>query len=667
MMKRVIRDVILVVGLFVGVAGPSAAEDRWLERTVPPGGKAQAARLTELLKTDAPLKDKFDACRQLAIVGGRESIPVLASLLPDEKLSDMARYALEPLSDRAVDDALREAAEKLHGRPLVGVITSLGVRRDAKAVTLLSGKLRSNDAAVVEASARALGRIGTAEAVQSLQETVAAAPAAVRLAPAEGLFRAAESLVAAGKCDAASAIYRQLAALPDMPQQVRVGALRGKVLARPQDAVAILKPHLGGDGDLVLFLAAVRIAQPQPGTPITRMLVDAMGNVASDRRIVLLQALGRRRDAAALADLVKVAKNRTVDKAVRLAAVHAWSELQGRRQGLLDLCTDADSEIAQAAQEGLAAMVDRGLEDELVKMLSSDAKQRRLLALELLGRCRATSAFAAVLRSAEDADPDVRRLALKRLGELGAAGDLAKLVDLIGRRNASEVDDVEQAIRTVCANAADAEACAQQLASLLPSAAGAQKVSLVRVLGALGGAAALPSVRGAAKSQDVALRTAAIAALAGWKSPEAIDDLLALAQDSASDPAARRVALGAYVEWAGNEKIPADRRLDMCRKAAALGRSDEEKKRLLGSLGAVASTEALPLVEPHLSDASVRDEAVAAVVSIAEKLLSGNDAAQAAAKLIAPLRKAAQSGASAPLVARAKAALAQAQAKAGGN
>ena len=46
----------------------------------------------------------------------------------------MARYALEPIPDPSVDDALRDALGKLKGRLLVGVIGSLGVRRDAKAV-----------------------------------------------------------------------------------------------------------------------------------------------------------------------------------------------------------------------------------------------------------------------------------------------------------------------------------------------------------------------------------------------------------------------------------------------------------------------------------------------------------------------------------------------------
>ena len=41
-----------------------------------------------------------------------------------------------------MDKALREAAGKLQGRLLVGVIGSIGVRRDTKAVSLLAKFLR---------------------------------------------------------------------------------------------------------------------------------------------------------------------------------------------------------------------------------------------------------------------------------------------------------------------------------------------------------------------------------------------------------------------------------------------------------------------------------------------------------------------------------------------
>ena len=51
----------------------------------------------------------------------------------DEHLSAYARYGLEPIADPSADDALRAALAKLQGNQLIGVINSIGKRRDAKA------------------------------------------------------------------------------------------------------------------------------------------------------------------------------------------------------------------------------------------------------------------------------------------------------------------------------------------------------------------------------------------------------------------------------------------------------------------------------------------------------------------------------------------------------
>ncbi len=78
--------------------------------------------------------------------------------------------------DPSVDDALRDALGKLKGRLLVGVIGSLGVRRDGRAVEPLSKMLANPDAVVARAAARALGKIGTLESGKVLSQRLKNAP-----------------------------------------------------------------------------------------------------------------------------------------------------------------------------------------------------------------------------------------------------------------------------------------------------------------------------------------------------------------------------------------------------------------------------------------------------------------------------------------------------------
>ena len=103
---------------------------------------------------------------RLSLVGTKDSVAPLAALLGDEKLSHLARYGLEPIPDPAVDDALRDALGKLKGRPLIGVIGSLGVRRDAKAIEPLAGCSRTPTPTSPRPPRESLGRIGGAAAIR---------------------------------------------------------------------------------------------------------------------------------------------------------------------------------------------------------------------------------------------------------------------------------------------------------------------------------------------------------------------------------------------------------------------------------------------------------------------------------------------------------------------
>ena len=199
-----------------------------------------------MLKSDAPQKEKADACRELARVATKEAVPTLAALLGDEKLSHMARNALEPIPDPSVDAALRDALGKLKGRPLMGVIGSLGVRRDATAVDAIAKLLGDPDAAVARSAARALGQIGTPEAAKALDAALAGAPAANQVDFCEGLFRCAEALSAQGQGAQSQAIYDRLRGLSQAPQQVRAGALRGAILARQKEGIPLLLEAIRG-------------------------------------------------------------------------------------------------------------------------------------------------------------------------------------------------------------------------------------------------------------------------------------------------------------------------------------------------------------------------------------------------------------------------------------
>lgn len=187
-------------------------------------------RLAAVLKGDGSRAAKDFACRQLSLIASADSVPVLAAMLSDKDLSHMARYALERIPGPEPVAAMREALPKLSGRVQVGVIVSLGARRDPQSAAALAGLLASPDPEVAAAAAASLGEIATPEAVEALGKFQKDAPEKLRPVAANACLACAERLLAAGKSDEAIAIYKSLAR-PEQPKHVRQAATRGMLNA----------------------------------------------------------------------------------------------------------------------------------------------------------------------------------------------------------------------------------------------------------------------------------------------------------------------------------------------------------------------------------------------------------------------------------------------------
>ena len=192
--------------------------------------KALSGKLAAVLKSSAPRAAKDYACRQLSLIGAADSVPAIATLLGDEKLSHMARYALERISAPEAVAAIRGAMSTAKGPQKIGMINSLGVRRDAQSTTALVALLDDSDNGIAGAAAAALGKIGSADAAKALGAFQAKAPKELKLAAADAYLACAEQLLDNGKKMDALMIYRALIKL-DPPKHVKLAATRGMLAA----------------------------------------------------------------------------------------------------------------------------------------------------------------------------------------------------------------------------------------------------------------------------------------------------------------------------------------------------------------------------------------------------------------------------------------------------
>jgi hypothetical protein len=216
-----------------GAAGAAAGGGRGAAPTVPDefdGLKIWVLKPAELL---AMLKDpkssefqKAIACKKLAFVGGKDSVAPMAALLSDPHLSCYARFGMEPNPDPSVDEAFRAALPKLKGKQLQGVINSIAVRKDARALDALTKLMDDSDVDVACAAAAAIGQIGGLAGAKVLQNALATKKGPLFAVAARATLVCTDNLMAAPATKArAMELYSALSATT-MPAPVMLAALR---------------------------------------------------------------------------------------------------------------------------------------------------------------------------------------------------------------------------------------------------------------------------------------------------------------------------------------------------------------------------------------------------------------------------------------------------------
>jgi len=193
--------------------------------------KQLGKQLTALLSSKATMDCKRFVCEQLSIIGSNDEVPELAKLLTDEKLSHMARFALERIPGSASDAALRDALRKAKGNILIGVINSVGERRDREAAGALIRLISDPDDTVAGAAIAALGKIGGPEAVEALAKAKTRASPKMRPTVVDALLVCADRLLAQGMRDEAINMYRELCT-PTEAKHVRTAAQHGLEAAK---------------------------------------------------------------------------------------------------------------------------------------------------------------------------------------------------------------------------------------------------------------------------------------------------------------------------------------------------------------------------------------------------------------------------------------------------
>ncbi len=596
---------------------------------------------------------KMLACYRLSTHGTKEAVPTLAKLLADEKTAHYARYALEQIPGNEVDAALADATKTLNGKLLIGVVDSIANRGQTNAEATLYALVATDDAAgrkdpeVAKAVIAAFGSLAgdgavgffSGEMLDSKHE-----PARKLLGQdfADAAFHCGEKQLARGKADSAVKIFQTIQKMNEAKDFQKESAVYHEILAQGNNGVELLVKQIHS-GNPKLFAVAMKAARELPaGTTVTQKLLTEIPEVKDvARQVQLILAVGDRVDAdskkLSLTPISMLVKAGNED--VRIAAITALKNIGDASvlPMLIDAASDSNTEIADAAKATLEEIPGKEVDDAVVGLLEKGNATTQAAAIKLIDARRIVSAFPLLKKAAESKDANIRGAALSALAEVVTLADLENLFDVLPEANTDAQAEENQKLLKAACSRMPREEVSEKMVEILEKADAKAKPNLLDILMQIGGPLAVNTASKYAFEGSPAMKDKATELLGKWREPEDADAVAAvclkLAKES-TDNRYKQRGLRGYVRYPRQYPMEETQRIEMVKTYLTLATRPADKELVFQAFTKYPSAKMLEEAMKLVDDATIKEPACAAAVSVAEKIQGASQATADAMKKV---------------------------------
>lgn len=581
----------------------------------PAVGAEDAAQLLKTIQSPATTDvDRANAFEKIGDLAGDDAVDALAGFLSDKKWSHYARFAMQKMPGQKVTEALVKSLESLPVELKIGVIVTIGRRHDPAAIAALAKCLAESEASVADASANALGAIGTSESTAVLREAFVATTDPVRRASlGAALLLAGQRLVKAGQAAEAVAVFDLLRGA-ELPAPCRVAATQNAILAQGAEGADLLVEQLKSlDGEYFeVGLAAARVL---PGDGTTERVLEVLNNESvPERQVLLIRALIDRGDRRALPAILQRLQNESL--AVRLAAIGGVGAL-GDGSSVTTLLTVADGPTADAALAALTALAGDDVNRELIA--AAKGTDHVAVAVRVLGKRRAGEAADRLFELAKSDSGVESQEAIVALGAVAPEDRFLELIALLKTaRSAERKGALQEAVHGAITRSTHPDVCAETLGAMIPRSEGADREYLFEQVRTAGGTKAVALMRQFAIGSDEALQDAATKTLGEWLSADAGPVLLEVARNNGKF--ANR-ALGGYIRLFRQFELPEPERVAMAAEAFRVANRPTERNAALEAITRFPCVGTFDLALAQLSAKGSETAAAEATLTIARTVL----------------------------------------------
>ncbi|MDR2679465.1 MAG: DUF1080 domain-containing protein [Tannerella sp.] len=610
-------------------------------------GLAYYASGDELLKskTEQAFLDALDATeenetkafliRQLAVIGSEASISKLTGYLTDDALSSPSACTIASIGGEAAAKALQMALMRRNARTPEAqrnIIQALGdVLPIEGTEDLLKPMLQTQDLKTKAVVLKTLSRTGSKASLTDLAASAAETGYKYELTGATDAYvQLIKRVYEQGdEKEAASAAQNLLKnATKAGAAQVRIAALE-IIFPTQADKVKTLKTALK-DSDIAYRNAALRYAScyadktmyvelfkmlPKAGTGEKTDILNWIGNEAqSPAKREILKTLETGIEKTGIQMLIQQLDNPALE--VKQAAAYALSETEDRDAipALAGLLKSEDAAVIALAKQFLSSF-NGDVSPSLAKMAGTASDKGKQAALELLALRKANAYFNTALEQTKSSSLEVKTTAYNVLKDVVSEKDMVVLCGLLETSESSFVKPLQQAVVSALSSLSPV-ARTEMITRRMLQAGETKKYLYYPVLSSTGNREALEIIVRGFNEERGAAKDAAFEALLSWKGFEVEEPLYNICR-SASDLSYSQRALDAYIPLVSDERMTGDNRLIFLRKAMEAAKTDEQKNRILKSIGKTGTYLALLYAGEFLGDNSLKENAAQAVMNIA--------------------------------------------------
>ena len=612
-------------------SGPQTTLEQIAFRAGRPGAEADRLACSQAIAaklgpTPGPL-GRIWLLKQLERIGRAEAVPAIAQLLADQdaNVRESARRALQKNPDPAANTALQQAFAAANTPAWkTALMNALAERNDPANLALLAKAAASDDDGVRIAAVIGLAKLGDRSAMGPIAAARSLGSAAAKRIATDCSIRLADAMAARGDKASALSIYQSLLTSDGyLKCAAIIGIGRAGTLA---NLSALLEAAT--DQDVKVRGACVEALCLLEGPPVAAAIANKVSASPPDTKVALLQALARRGEKTTVSVFTTAAAD--ANEAVRVAALSGLGFVGTAAQVPL-LLTAASSDakpLQEAARQSLQILPGADIDQALLGAMDQPESKTRAEAARALAARHVVAATGALLKTAADTDPAVRNESLKALGVVAASEALAPLVAVLAKTedNGSR-NEAADALVSIANRNDDLEARSEPILQALATSSEPVRLSLLGVLGRIGGQKSLLAVRAAVTDHDPKVQDTAIRALAEWPDATAAADLLQVVQ-AATNETHRVLAFRGYIRVCRIRTTrPEAETARMLAAGLALAKRTDQKRDALGGLAEVRDLLALQTVAPCLDDPAVKEEAASAAVHIGRDICDKNPAA----------------------------------------